>query len=125
MERISKEEERKLMLKYLTEKCNNVYPFLYEPLKWRHESWQELSPEQVWQEAITLSDKIRNVNVPKFEMPYIIEELKERTEGERNADFLIMLAAAYRLAPLTTTDDKVKKATVYIVAHLIEHPLYG
>ena len=124
MERISKEEERKLMLKYLTEKCNNVYPFLYEPLKWRHESWQELSPEQVWQEAITLSDKIRNVNVPKFEMPYIIEELKERTEGERNADFLIMLAAAYRLAPLTTTDDKVKKATVYIVAHLIEHPLY-
>ena len=124
MERITKEQARKLSLRYLTEKGNNVYPFLYEPLKWRHESWQELSPEQVWQEAITLSDRIRQVNVPKFEMPIIIEELKEQTAGERNADFLILLSAVYRLAPLTVTDDKVKKATAYAVAVLRENPLY-
>ena len=124
MERITKEQARKLSLRYLTEKGNNVFPFLYEPLKWRHESWQELPPEQVWQEAITLSDRIRQVNVPKFEMPIIIEELKEQTAGERNADFLILLSAVYRLAPLTVTDDKVKKATAYAVAVLKENPLY-
>lgn len=124
MERISKEEERHLLAKYLTEKGNNMFPFLYEPLRWRHDSWQELSPEQVWREAITLSDKILQVNVPRFEMPLIIEELKEQTAGERNADFLILLAAVYRLAPLTATDDKVKKATAYAVAILMQHPLY-
>ena len=124
MERISKEEERHLLAKYLTEKGNNMFPFLYEPLRWRHESWQELSPEQVWQEAITLSDKIRQVNVPKFEIPVIIEELREHAEGERNAEFLILLAAVYRLAPLTATDDGVRESATYAIAHLMRHPLY-
>lgn len=124
MERITKDEERKLLARFLTERGNNVFPFLYGPLRWRYESWQELSPEQVWQEAIVLSEKIRQVNVPKFEMPHIIEELKERADGERNAAFLILLAAVYRLAPLTVTDDKARKATAYAVGHLMEHPLY-
>ena len=124
MERIPRKEERRLLCVYLAEKGNNVFPFLYDALNWRHTSWQELSAEQVWQEAIVFSDKILRVNVPKFEVPHLIEELKERTEGERNADFLITLSAVYRLTPLTVTDEQVKKATAFLLSYILDNPLY-
>lgn len=125
MKRISKQDQRDLLCKYLMEKENNMFPFLYEALNWRHNSWQELSPEQVWQEAVTLSDKILRVNVPKFEIPSIIEDLREYTAGEPNAVFLIIFATVYRLTPLTQGDKRIKQNVTFLLKYILQHQLYG
>lgn len=124
MERITKDEERKLLCLYLTDKENNVFPFLYEALNWRHNSWQEISPEQVWQEAILFSNELLTISVPKFELPPIIEKLKGHVANERNADFLIMFASIYRLLPLTPNNDTIKNATAILVKCIIANPMY-
>ena len=124
MERISKADERHLLCQYLTQKGDNMFPFLYEALRWRHDSWQELAPEQVWKEAILLSDKMLEVNVPKFEIPRIMENLQRTVDGEHNADFLITLAAIYRLTPLTVDNEKLKRVTAFLLSYVMDHPLY-
>lgn len=120
MRRLHKDEERKLL-----HACSldEVFPLLHGPLRQIEQEHDELSPVEVWIAAIDFSNQLLEMYEPEIELPYLVSDLKEACPTENGA-FLIMLASAYRLAPLRKKDERVVEIIVMLMPYYIDHPLY-
>jgi len=120
MRRLHRKEERVLL-----HACSlhEVFPLLHNPLLQIQQEHDELSPVEVWLAAIDFSDKLLAMHEPELEMQYLVEDLDEDCDTENGA-FLVMLASAYRLAPLRQKDKRVVPAIRALLPYYCNHPLY-
>lgn len=118
--RLSRKQER-LLLHACT--LNEVFPLLHDPLRNIQQEHEELSPIEVWLAAINFGDQLLEMNEPELEVQYLVEELQEECDSE-NGCFLVMLASAYRLAPLRMRDERVVPAIRALLPYYCDHPLY-
>ena len=107
---MDKKEEYALTRKYLSETNNNLFPIIYPALLWRHEAWEEMAPAAVWEKAIAFSDKLRDVRVPKIEVPLALDVLREDMQAEKQGTLLVLFASLFRLAPVAMRELRVAEA---------------
>lgn len=107
---MDKKEEYALTRKYLSETNNNLFPIIYPALLWRHEAWEEMAPAAVWEKAIAFSDKLRDVRVPKIEVPLALAVLREDMQAEKQGTLLVLFASLFRLAPVAMREPILEEA---------------
>lgn len=122
--RRTKEELFELNGSFITDK---FYLRLYEPLKWVEIHYNELSPEEVWDEVKGELGRVIKMNRPEVMMPNYIELLKKRyssfylSDGtiiQRNlneaslSSFLVVFGIVYRLLPLKESYSEIIKVLV-------------
>lgn len=118
--RLDRKQER-LLLRACT--MSEIFPLLHGPLCHIQQEYDELSPVEVWVAAVDFSAQLLSMNEPELEVKYLVDELREECDTENGA-FLVMLASAYRLAPLRKKDSRVVPAIKALLPYYCEHPLY-
>jgi len=99
-----------------------IYPVVYSALRWHYKTYNILSPEEVWQQAIRFSNELTSLACPELEVEEAIEQLEDFMPST-DAVFLVALAASYRLYPITVRDSTVKEVVTIVLNTVVKnHP---